>query len=181
MILKSARHWDQRLTRRGVDLVPANETGSHYWRVVRAEYIGPQDTHELGGRQNIYFDVLDGNGQRMVGMSVEVTNGGQSIIQTQAKPGEAAACDFPMWEAGHAYNARMHGGLSSDEVRGLGLGTPEDPYTRHHVSYLIVFQRTEANGDPVDPEPPPNNLLSHIQAIRRATAAMERIIRGEVV
>jgi hypothetical protein len=151
-----ARSWDERLTRRGVTL---NENppkpGDRYWRLVRAEF---RDEGQAQGKHHIYVDVLDEQGARLTGVGVRVAwAGGATIVATEAKPGEDAAANVPLYAAGHGYLCHVADG-QSDVVSGMGLGSIEQPDYRIHVAYRLVFQRVvvpAAQPAPATPPPAP--------------------------
>mgnify|MGYP006935473635 CR=1 FL=1 len=139
----------------GATYRPANvKTGQPYWRLVEAQ--GPL---QMGGRHHIYVDVLGEAGQRLTGIPVRFFwADGDTLTRTEAKPGDPAATNFPMYAGGNAYGCRVDSGLPSDELFGMGL-VPHAP----HVSYRLVFKRTLAGGDapPQEPPTPPSVTLEY--------------------
>lgn len=127
--------WDERLDELNIRVEPAPaRSGQTYWKVVRADFENPQ---EGGGRHHIYIEVLDENGERLVGQQVEVFwPDGSTIVVTEDKPAPEYAANFPMYSDLGGYSVRIPGGLS-DTVTGMGL-----PWGRMHVVYKIIFQRT---------------------------------------
>src|SRR5690606_21601294 len=115
------RVWDERLDRRFASLHPAvNDDGGPYWKLVRAEWL---DERQAQGRHHVFVDVLDAQGQRIVGVPVRFWwADGQDIKRTEAKPGEAYAVDFALYNPAPAYNVAIADGKPSDAVHGLGLG-----------------------------------------------------------
>jgi hypothetical protein len=78
------------------------------------------------------------------------------VKNTEAKPNESYAVDFPMFAAGHSYHVRVATG-ASDRVLGMGLGSIAEPAMGIHISYRLTFRRTVAGGVgplPPDPQPP---------------------------
>lgn len=128
--------WDERLDKLGIQVVPAAvKPGQSYWKVIQAEF---QDPREGGGRHHIYVEVLDENGQRLVGEDVIVGwPDGSTTITTEDKAAPEYAANFPMYGDVGSYYVRMPG--LSDKVTGMGL-----PHGRLHVVYLITFQRVTA-------------------------------------
>lgn len=136
--------WDPRLDFYGVHLVEADpDPGQSYWRLSRAVF---QDPEESGGNHNIFYTVLDRDGDPVAGQRVwqswpdgrapATTNaGGQADIALWG----SGWCMDPPWSPG-PYRASVDG--PSDEVRGLGLPC------NLHVNYLLTFRRTV-----FDPEP----------------------------
>jgi len=135
------RVWDARLTERHVHLIAyAPQPGESYWRLIQATYV---DEQAAQGRHHIFVDTLDEAGSRLTG--VEVTcywDSGFETKASEAKPGEEAALDFPLFAAGYGYRVRV--GDASDRVEGMGLGSIEAPQQGIHVAYRLVFQRTIA-------------------------------------
>lgn len=159
--------WDPRLNDLDVELkrvyVPP---GTIVYRLVKARYL---DKTEARGNANIYVDVLDENGVRLVGAPIrQAWQDGDAVLYTEAKPGEPAAVGIPMSSAGNAYQVHVNG-YPSDVVTGLGMGTVEERHVPHHTGYQLVFQRstegagTAPGGDtatvpvvtPPTPVPPP--------------------------
>ncbi len=126
--------WDARLDDLGIQIVRAQvRKGQTYWRVVRAEF---QDPQEGGGRHHIFIEVLDEDGQRIVGQEVQVFwPDGSATVVTEDKPPPEYAANFPMYGDLGGYSVRLPG--LSDMVTGMGL-----PGGRMHVVYRLVFQRT---------------------------------------
>ncbi len=126
--------WDARLDDLGIRIVRAQaRKGQTYWRVVRAQF---QDPQEGGGRHHIFIEVLDEDGQRIVGQEVQISwPDGSATVVTEDKPPPEYAANFPMYGDLGGYSVRLPG--LSDVVTGLGL-----PGGRMHVVYRLVFQRT---------------------------------------
>ena len=145
------REWDARLTQRSVRLEESvAQSGQTLWRLVKAEYLDEQQSQ---GRHHILVDTLNEQGQRIDGITVEFAwASGKDFKNTEAKPGEPQAVDFPMFAAGNSYNVQVAGG-ASDRVLGMGLGSVEQPQMGIHVSYRLVFQRTIAKATGVLPLP----------------------------
>lgn len=134
----AGRVWDARLDRRGVTLHPVRvQSGQTYWRLVRADY---RDRAQAQGKHHIYVDVLNESGQRVTGARLVARwDGGEAAFMSEAKPGEEAATNFPMFATGYGYSVKMDG--PSDEVRGMGLGDIGSEHMAEHVAYFLVFQR----------------------------------------
>lgn len=134
------REWDGRLDLLGVRLEPASVApGQPYWRLVEARWANEQESQ---GKHHIYVNVLDENGQRIVGQPVVVQwHDGQVVIKTEDKPEPEFSCNFQMYTVLGAYNLYIDG-LPSDKVLGMGLGTPELPNWTIHTSFFLTFQRT---------------------------------------
>lgn len=146
-----AMKWDPRLTERGVSVSKAQvPVGTPVYRLVRAEYMTPE---ESGGNANIFVDVLDENGVRMVGAPVvQSWQDGDATQRIEEKRGERAGTSFLMTSPGNPYHIHVGGGATSDVVQGMGLGTIAEPWIKHHVGYYLVFQRV-VEGSTVEPAP----------------------------
>jgi len=127
--------WDPRLDEWGVRLKTARaRRGQTVWRLVQAVY---QDPTESSGNHNIYVELIDEQGRRIVGERAWVIwDGGQVPIYTKDKPAPEYAADFPMYAKMGSYRVEVDG--ISDAVLGMGLPV------RHHVNFLLTFQRTRA-------------------------------------
>ncbi len=135
------RAWDARLDQLGVNLAEAQVgSGQPYWRLIDAQW---QNEQEAGGKHHIYVEVLDENGQRIVGQPVTVfwPDGGDTGV-TEDKAPPDYAYNYPMYKAGNSYNVKIEG-LPSDVVQGLGLGEPgEHRFYTIHTVFKLIFQRT---------------------------------------
>jgi hypothetical protein len=157
--------WDAKLDARKVKLTPAVVTpGQSYFALTVGEYLG-----DWGGRHNVFVDVLNEGGYRMVGHPVRFwwKDGGTQKL-TEPKPGDMWSVDWPMYEGGYSYGVTV-GGVS-DSVFGMGLGTLDNHFGKDHCSYRFVFQRTKAGQ--TEPLPPAGNLALIAQA-------MDRLQRGQ--
>lgn len=136
----SGFNWDPSLDQLGVTLEPAFvPPGQPYWRLIEAIW---ENEKIAGGRHHIYIEVLDEQGNRIVGQSVTVSwDGGNYSASIEDKPSPEYGYNFPMQAAGYAYNAKVEG-LPSDAVKGMGLGGIEDRFWSVHVVYKLTFQRT---------------------------------------
>ncbi len=133
------RNLDPRLGQLGVSIEPANvPSGQPYWRVIEVLW---QDEQQAAGRHSVFVEVLDENGNRIVGQPVVFAwADGKTVSPTENKPPPEYAVNFPMYAAGQAYSIWVEG-LPSDKVRGLGLGDLEERWRTIHVVYLIKFQK----------------------------------------
>jgi pSer/pThr/pTyr-binding forkhead associated (FHA) protein len=130
--------WDPRLDALGVRVERANTSGS-YWRLVRGLW---EDEKQAGGTHNIYVDVLDEAGQRVLGQPVRITwSEGSYVGTTGDKPPSEYPFNYPMYAAGNAYAVQLEG-LPSDVVQGAGMGSIEARGMGVHTSFRFVFQRT---------------------------------------
>jgi len=133
--------WDPRLTQRGATLQEvAVAPGQGYWKLVRAIWYNEV---QAGNRQHILVDALDANGQRVNGVPVQVFwEGGAAGITTEAKPGEEYAANYPLVYPAPFYNAAPNDGNPADTVRGMGLGSLENPGGFIRASYGLTWQWT---------------------------------------
>jgi len=131
--------WDARLNTLNVKVVPATVTrGQTYWRLTKVRWASPE---ESGGNVNIFVETLNPAGQRMVGVTVVVENGGRTTLVTRDKTAPDWPADFVMHGGLGSYRVSVDGG-ASDQVTGLGLGTVEQPLITFHTSFYLTFQRT---------------------------------------
>jgi cAMP-dependent protein kinase regulator len=131
---------DSRLPALGVTIEDAPvEPGQQYWRLVEVRW---EDEQQAGGKHHIYVDVIDENGNRVVGQPVTVFWGdGSYTAPLEDKPAPDYGFNFQMYAAGYAYGVRVEG-LPSDVLRGAGLGDLDKRFFGIHVSYYLIFQRT---------------------------------------
>lgn len=129
---------DPRLSPLGVQVSTAMVVpGMLYWRLVRAVYI---DSQEAGGSHDIYYCLIDENGEPVAGQRVLQAWGEGQVDALSGEDGQAM---IPIWAAyapdrGEIgpYTAWVDG-LPSDRVTGLGL--PQ----KRHVSFRLTWQRTK--------------------------------------
>jgi CRP-like cAMP-binding protein len=136
-----ARDLDSRLAALNVGIQPANvQPGQSYWRLVKAYW---QNKEESGNDHTIYVEVLDENGTRIVGQPVEIQwQDGSLVVTTEDKPPYEYPANFPMYGTLGSYLVRI-GGLPSDAIVGLGMGTPERPDFTIHTNFLLTFRRVK--------------------------------------
>jgi CRP-like cAMP-binding protein len=134
------RAWDARLDRLGAVVEEPNvPSGQPYWRLVEARW---QDEQESGGKHHIYVEVIDENGNRIVGQPVTVSwADGSFTAATEDKAPPDYAYNYQMYATGNAYHVKVEG-LPSEILHGAGLGDLERPRWSIHTSYLLTFQRT---------------------------------------
>lgn len=136
--------------------------GQAYWRVIMAD--GPMD---IGGNHNLFVDVWDESGIRVVGVPVLFYwNDGDQRKVTEPKKGEGYAVDLPLFAGGNAYGVRVDDGSPSDDIFGFGMGS----FVPHH-SFRVVFQRTVA--DATTPTEPPPAGMSKDEAIDEAIRLLQ--------
>jgi len=143
--VESGIAWDPRLSGTGEDtlgghghddgLGPVGWCGSAaspHWGLAEALFQSDED-NESGGNHNIYVEVLDESGARVVGQEVIVSNGVESwSIFTEDKPAPEYAANYPMW-GGNVYSVHVAG--DSDTV--FNMRMPNN----HHVNFLLTFRR----------------------------------------
>ena len=133
------RAWDPRLDQLGVrvDDAPA-APGQQYWRVAEARW---EDEQEAAGRHHIYVEVLDENGQRIVGQPVTVFwSDGNFTAATEDKAPPDYDFNYQMYAAGNAYNVKVEG-MPSEVFRGAGMGDIARPNYGIHTAFYITFQK----------------------------------------
>jgi CRP-like cAMP-binding protein len=134
-----SRAWDPRLDRLGVRVEDAPASpGQQYWRLIEARWT---DEKESGGKHHIYAEVLDENGNRIVGHPVTVWWGDGSYtggVEDKAAPD--FGFNYMMYAAGNAYNIKVEG-LPSDIVYGAGMGDLERPNWGIHTCIYLTFQK----------------------------------------
>lgn len=128
--------WDSRLTELGVYLNRAQTSpGQTVFRLVNARF---EDESQANGLHHIYVEVLDENGQRILGQPViQVWHDGQAVGHTEDKPRPEYALNFPMYGAQGPDNYGVYVlGAPSDVVNGMGLPAGQP------VNYRLTFQRS---------------------------------------
>jgi hypothetical protein len=135
------RDLDPRLPALNVGIQPANvQPGQSYWRLAKAYW---QNKEESGNDHTIYIEVLDENGSRITGQPVEIQwQDGNLVVTTEDKPPYEYPANFPMYGTLGSYQVRI-GGLPSDTITGLGMGTIEQPAFTIHTNFLLTWQRTK--------------------------------------
>jgi CRP-like cAMP-binding protein len=133
------RNLDSRLNALGVSIEDAQVApGQQYWRLVEARFA---DEQESAGKHHIYVDVMDENGNRIVGQPVTVVWGdGAFTGPVEDKAAPDFGFNYMMYASGFAYNVKVEG-LPSDVLRGAGMGDVENRFRGIHTSYYVVFQR----------------------------------------
>jgi len=133
------RAWDPRLDQLGVTVEEANvPSGQPYWRLVEARWANEA---EAGGTHHIYVELLDENGNRIVGHPVTVWWGeGATTGPTEDKAPPDYGFNFQMYAAGYAYNVKVEG-MASDILHGAGMGSIEQRNYGIHVSYYLTYRK----------------------------------------
>ncbi len=134
------RSVDPRLAQIGVRIEPIFAgPGQLYWRLVEARWANER---EAGGRHNIYVEVLDAHGNRVVGQAVIVQwAGGNVVLPVEDVPPPDWGVNFPMFNTLGSYTVSI-GGVPSDRVVGMGMGTAEAPKFTVHTSFYLTFRLT---------------------------------------
>ena len=135
------RIWDPRLDQRGAELIEAEvQPGQGYWRLVEAHWLNKE---ESANKHHILMDVLDEDGNRLVGVPIWVSwYSDGAMVYTQEKFAEPYAADFGMYHMPPTYGAGPDTGAPADRVHGMGLGELYDPYFAHHTSYVLIWRWT---------------------------------------
>ncbi len=135
-------YWDPDMTTRFATLATADvEPGELYWRLMRAVWL---DEDEAEGRTNISMEFLNERGERKIDTLGYVTWGTETVpdmaqVYWEAKPDEKFKWNWTMGpNLAPAYNAKP-GGYPAEQVRGMGLGSIENPYYSHHASYELTW------------------------------------------
>jgi CRP-like cAMP-binding protein len=135
----AARAWDGRLDQLGVTIEEAQVSpGQQYWRLIEGRWA---DEAESAGKHHIYVEVLDENGNRVVGQPVTVWWGdGFNSGPIEDKTPPDFGYNFQMYASGFAYNTKVEG-MPSDTVKGAGMGSIDQRFYGIHTSFYFVFQR----------------------------------------
>ncbi len=123
------------------------ELGAHTYQVQQIEWMDPD---ESDGLHHIFVDVVDEQGRRLAGEKLRVSwSDGEAVVPIEEKPGEPWGGNYPMYATLGSYEIRVvSAGESSDAIGGLGMGTPEDPNTKHHTSFGLRFVKRAVVGAP---------------------------------
>jgi hypothetical protein len=134
------RNLDSRLAALNVVVEPVGvRANQSYWRLIEARW---QNEAEAQGGHSIFVEVLDENGARVINQPVQIQwQSGNLIVPTEDKPPTEYPANFPMYNTLGSYAVSIGGGLPSDRIVGLGLGTPEQPAFTIHTNFLLKFQR----------------------------------------
>jgi hypothetical protein len=119
----------------GITLTAAQpQAGRPVFRLVEAIY---ENESESQGMHHIFVEVLDEQGQRIVGQPVKLAwADGQATMITEDKPYPEYAANTPMYGMiGEGEYSVFVDGAPSDRIDGLGLPG------KRHVNYLLTFQR----------------------------------------
>jgi hypothetical protein len=135
----SPRIWDGRLDQLGIYIEDALVSpGQPYWRLIEGQF---WDEKESGGKHHIYVEVLDENGDRVVGHPVTVFWGdGSHTGNIEDKNPPDLGFNYQMYAAGYAYSVKVEG-LPSEIVKGAGMGDIENRFMGIHTSYLLTYKK----------------------------------------
>jgi hypothetical protein len=135
-----ARSLDPRLSALNVVIEPVGvRPNQSYWRLIEARW---ENEAEAQGGHSIFVEVLDENGARLVNHPVQIQwPSGSLTVFTEDKPPNEYPSNFPMYNTLGSYAVSIGGGLPSDRIVGLGLGTPEQPAFTIHTNFFLKFQR----------------------------------------
>ncbi|MCB0209422.1 MAG: DUF5107 domain-containing protein [Anaerolineae bacterium] len=144
--------WDPRLDDLGIEITRAKlDSGQPIYRLISARYL---DETEAQGLHHVFVEVLDEDGQRIVGQPVTLAwSDGEGTMITEDKPYPEYAASAPLYGeiSEGSYEVEVKNAFS-DKISGLGLPG------KHHVSYQLTFQRgVETTTNPV---PPATDYLS---------------------
>lgn len=161
--------FDPEAAARGVKIVPADPTedDTYVWKTVKIDFLPEgNDPGEAQGTHHFYFDTLDENGNRLVGVDIKVSwSTDDTVVTSEGKPGEPYSANFPMSPGQNAFSAKVVSEWASDEVTGVGMGadTPEGYNPGIHTSTVAVFQRffVLEEAEPVPPIPDTDVSLAH--------------------
>lgn len=125
--------WDPRLDDLGITLSRAAPvSGKPVYRLVAARYWDDNESRLL---HHIFAEVIDEYGRRLLNESVVMAwDDDQAVAYTEDKPAPEYAANFPMYNYLGKYRVFIDG-APSDVINGLGLPG------KHHVSYLLTFQK----------------------------------------
>lgn len=135
---------DPRAAARGVFVTPFG-SGEKGWRVTKVQWYDEQEADRLGPDHHIMVDVLDEQGQRVVGVTLLVTwPSGSTHITTEAKPGEPYSANYPMTPSKNEFSVQVVDDLPSEIVSGIGMGAGDPFNPGAHTTTGVIFQRTSA-------------------------------------
>ena len=141
---------DQRIK----DYVRATIRPDAVYRLQSCQWRDPAEAHDL---HHIYVDVRDAAGHRIVGAPVTLFwPGGATVGHVEEKPGEPFGANFPMNGTLGSYGIWVGTDRDkSDEVNGMGLGTPQEPTVYHHTAFGLVFVKGTTPAPEPEPRPEP--------------------------
>jgi len=100
------------------------------------------DLIESNEEPNINIEILDEYGNRLVGIvACQVWAGGSYCEATHDKEPWEYPLSIRMANTLGSYSVYVEDPSRSDQIGGLGLGTPEHPNAKLHTGFFLVFQR----------------------------------------
>lgn len=134
---------DPRVLDRGVNFTSVDaDSGQTVWKVREIRWL---NVAESQGRHHIYFDTLDEEGKRLIGVRIKVRwPSGNFDVVSEAKPGEPYSANYPMSSSRNDYSAQVTGDGLSETVSGVGMGSDGGSgfNASNHTSTVVVWQRT---------------------------------------
>jgi hypothetical protein len=129
---------DKTLQQLGVWVEPAMVApGEDYWRLASVRWL---NAAEAQGRNTIMLEVVDKNGQRVIGQPLTIAwKDGSANGETNKPNPEVFSYDFPMNASGNAYSVQIDG-APSEILHGLGMGTVEEPLAPTKTSFYVTYQ-----------------------------------------
>jgi len=115
------------------DLIEIVQKPGASYKVRSVEWWSPG---EARGKNNLFVDVTDTNSARLIGESVHFLNGGEVAAVIEEKPDDPGGANIGMTGAFGSYTVWAGHRQDSDEVRGLGLGTPQ-PAGKHKLTVTV--------------------------------------------
>ena len=137
--------WDPRLTVRGIKLTEyaPKQDGELYYALIKAEF--------LEEKEHTFVNTVGPGGVQVAGVELRWFwgNGGPSEQEIQKTkdisndPYALGMANFAMYNAGWSYGLNVLN-QPSDQLFGMGLGTPEQPTWKHHRSFRFTYQLVKA-------------------------------------
>lgn len=134
---------DQEAVEYGVKVEPAQigPSDKQVWKAVEIQFLNPEESQ---GRRHFYFDTVDENGNRLVGVILPITWPDKTIpIKSEEKKGEPYSANFPFTPGKNAFSSVVESEFPSDRVTGAGMGydTPSGFNPGIHTSVFVKYQR----------------------------------------
>lgn len=149
------RNFDAEAKNRGVKVIEASPVfGKLTWKVIGINWLNKEESQ---GKHHILVDAKDLNGNRVVGLPIEIIWPTDSaIIRTETKAGEPYSTSYGMSPSRNEFSVRVADGNPSDTVTGIGMGmdTPDGFNAGEHTSTEVFFQQVMNISEPVAPPKP---------------------------